>query len=447
MEWGLEQNVGAELRLAAALMWFWHIRGLASEGILWLKQGLSILDASAAAGSAPQTKVRAKALMALGALISEHERPANAVSLVEESLSLYQAMGPEGQIGVANCYRWLANSSTRRHDHEKAVPLAQKAMQLYSEQNDLFGQSECLMILAGAEKNSADGKDTYLQVLDLKRKIGDVDGIAYCLQYLALRAAEEGDFQHASTLLDESLERFRKVGNRRFTVIDLQNKASLHWTQGNYNLALQWTEEAIGISGNSGDNRQHLVNLLRKWDILLSAGDLDAGSLIYTEALRIARETADRRMEGNALAALGTVDALCSRVEQAARCFDSALAIAQAVHFRPLILMAQLKQGKLAALQGDLERAETLFNACLTDWLEMGDLRLAAITLLGLAGLAVRRADPARAARLFGASERRFRLIVNMLPRPEQDQAAQNLAYARAALGEEAFLRCWQEDA
>ena len=40
LEWALQADVEAELRLASALKWFWHIRFHWSEGIVWLEQGL-----------------------------------------------------------------------------------------------------------------------------------------------------------------------------------------------------------------------------------------------------------------------------------------------------------------------------------------------------------------------------------------------------------------------
>ena len=38
-EWALEGDIEAELRLASALLWFWHIRGHKNEGVEWLERG------------------------------------------------------------------------------------------------------------------------------------------------------------------------------------------------------------------------------------------------------------------------------------------------------------------------------------------------------------------------------------------------------------------------
>jgi predicted ATPase len=38
LEWALQVDIEAELRLTAALMWLWHIRVLHTEGIAWLSR-------------------------------------------------------------------------------------------------------------------------------------------------------------------------------------------------------------------------------------------------------------------------------------------------------------------------------------------------------------------------------------------------------------------------
>jgi len=39
LEWAQESDVEAQLRLASALLWFWHIHGHRNEGFDWLEEG------------------------------------------------------------------------------------------------------------------------------------------------------------------------------------------------------------------------------------------------------------------------------------------------------------------------------------------------------------------------------------------------------------------------
>jgi hypothetical protein len=72
LEWSLESDIKAQLRLASALLWFWHIRRHQSEGLEWLERGLSI--ESMERGDQPliskRTMIRGKALNTAGFLLA-----------------------------------------------------------------------------------------------------------------------------------------------------------------------------------------------------------------------------------------------------------------------------------------------------------------------------------------------------------------------------------------
>jgi predicted ATPase/class 3 adenylate cyclase len=445
MEWGLENDVGAELRLAAALMWFWHIRWLASEGLQWLKQGLFNSGTGPGQSKPPvASPVRFKALLAWGALTSEHDRPDRAIPVLEECLAFYQSLAPEGQSEVAKCYRFLATCLHRKREHEKAEAFANRACSLYRELGDRFGRSESLLILASEQADPVEARKMFLQLLALKQEIGDVDGIAFTLQSLSRLAFAEGDYQNALTWLDESLERFREVGNSRLTTTDLQNKAAILWAKGDYDLADKWIGEALLICQERGDSYQSSLTLLRRGDISLSCGDLEIAGQSYTEALHLAQETGNRRMLGATLAALGKIDALAGRSAQAEERYLSALATVRENHFPPLVSLIQMQQGKLALSRGDLEQADRLLHESLQGTLAMNDWNQAAYRLEALATLGVRRKEFSLAARLLGAANAHFRLVENTLPQPEREQRSQDLALLRQELGEEQFSACWQ---
>ena len=90
----------SELRLASALMWFWHIHSNhRNEGIAWLQQGLEAEGASRNRQEnegevqldANRACVRAKALSAFGlqlkVLSTSTEKT---ITILEESLTIYR---------------------------------------------------------------------------------------------------------------------------------------------------------------------------------------------------------------------------------------------------------------------------------------------------------------------------------------------------------------------
>lgn len=81
----LKTEVG--LRLASALLNFWHTQSYQNEGCAWLKKGLS-----AEGGSSPDSRVRARACFAAGHLVLPLGRHAEARLWLEESLVIYKEM-------------------------------------------------------------------------------------------------------------------------------------------------------------------------------------------------------------------------------------------------------------------------------------------------------------------------------------------------------------------
>ena len=97
----------------------------------------------------------------------------------------------------------------------------------------------------------------------------------------------------------------------------------------------------------------------------------------------------------------------------------------------------------LAYAQGDRERAVTLYREGLDLVRATADRAVAALCLEGLAAVALAGSQPARAARLYGASatQRRGTFVLNVW----DDRVArdQQVAAVRTALGGKAFAAAW----
>ena len=105
--------------------------------------------------------------------------------------------------------------------------------------------------------------------------------------------------------------------------------------------------------------------------------------------------------------------------------------------------------GLVARLQGDHRLARASCREALTTADRIGERGVVARTIYELAGLSAVLNQPRRAARLFGATERRLDGATDGIPL-DRGQAARyehDLAAARAALGEAAFAAAWAEGA
>jgi predicted ATPase/class 3 adenylate cyclase len=444
LEWALEKDFPAELRLSSALMWYWHIRGQAMEGVEWLRKGLEKLGP---AGPDDPKALRARALMAMGALISEHGNPRASIPILQESLDIYLAIGPEDRPEVAYTYRWLAAGAGRSREKGSADGWLERAIQLFQASNDRFGLSECLLLVAYRIDHPQEAEAAYLRVLDLKQEIGDLDGIAFTLQWLGNLAFKDGNYSKALAWLDESLRLFREVGNRHYTAADLHTKATIYWASGDYPQALAWIDEALAASRDSGDQRQHLQSLIRKGEITITHGDNTVAESSFCAALQLANETNDQRSLGFALLGLGKVDFLAGRRTLAQERWQKAQAVGQAVHFRPVILEGLVLRVKSALWQGDGAGAAALLSENAAAAPAFGERGHPNYPPDLLASLALQQKAFEKAARLFGASDPPYHLIQHTLLPLERQQRALDMAQLQAELGAQRWQRCLAEGA
>jgi predicted ATPase/class 3 adenylate cyclase/DNA-binding XRE family transcriptional regulator len=178
------------------------------------------------------------------------------------------------------------------------------------------------------------------------------------------------------------------------------NAGMLALTMGAYATAETQLEQARALAHASGDPRtarQALTNLGR---VASDQGDLERAEALYTESLALARELGDR--------------------DHLALCLNNL--------------------GDVARRRGELSQSEGLLRGALAVYWELRDPRRCAMVLESLAetaGAEARQGE--RVARLLGAATALREAIGAPLTVSSQEELAQAVAAARAALGEEAW--------
>jgi predicted ATPase/class 3 adenylate cyclase len=161
LSWSIDyEEGGLALRLSGALQWFWFARGYYSEGRSWLEQAL-------AKGDGAPTRVRAKALDAVGWLAHEQGDMDGAVAAAEEGLKLNNEAELENV--VAADFKHILGETARQHnDYDLAMELYEESLRLY-------------------------------------QKAGNKRGVAWSLGSLANVAGDRGDHERARRLYEEGM--------------------------------------------------------------------------------------------------------------------------------------------------------------------------------------------------------------------------------------------------
>jgi predicted ATPase/DNA-binding CsgD family transcriptional regulator len=224
--WSLEGgDAGLGLRLAGTLGGFWYKRGHLGEGRLWLEREL------AADGTSSQIE-RATALDEAGWIALYQGDLESSVTLLEESLDLFERL--EHEPGIAAALAKLGHAVLHQDDRDHLARLCREAERLRTAFTDRPAVGELLVFLGMVELYEGDLERaiTLLQEsLDLFENLRNephavpeqegaelstsVDLVAgQAQEYLWLTVMEQGDHRRATALLEEELSVSLELGNK-----------------------------------------------------------------------------------------------------------------------------------------------------------------------------------------------------------------------------------------
>jgi predicted ATPase/DNA-binding CsgD family transcriptional regulator len=455
LEWGLKTNLIMGLRLAAALALFWHIRGQVSEGLSWLSKGLKslVLDDQSidltgqAENGLLQHLTHAKALASAGFLWKTVGEYKKATTLLEESLAIYQGLDTEDQTGLAYTLLQLASCATALGNYERSATYATQCLTLYRTMNDAYGISECFLAQGNNETDPMRAKNLFLEALEIKRRIGDINGLAYTQQLLSEITVQETDFERARAWLEESLEVYRKVGNKKSIVNGLYNLAWIAWVKGDYQPAVQQISAAISLSQDIEEKMLVATNLLMRSDIHLAQGNYTECSADIHSARRIGQEMGYKPIAALALVKQGHLAFVQGQLDQSQKHLLEGLSLSRGLDHKNVGAFCLYHLGRTAAAKQELTVARSYYVQSMQLFYEMNFWYwdYIAYSLEGLAELSLLQGNAGLAVRLYAASRRMFQHLANTLSPTERKWREEVLAAAQAALGETAYQQQWDE--
>jgi len=243
----------------------------------------------------------------------------------------------------------------------------------------------------------------------LFRELGNKWGIYMALVYLGLAAHAQGNYRYATTILEEALAFARGSGNKFLVARGLNYLGEVAAAQGDYKKAVERYEEEVAMGQQIGNTMP------------IAWGNCGLGKVNWAQGI----------------------------YEPAAKRFEEALAVSQQAEEKFGTLLALTGLGRVAQSQGDYISAHALYTDGIMIFRERvpssWEIEGMAYLLESLATLAAAENRIKGSVRLFGAAETlapSIRLQMSVAARAEHDQA---VATACAALGEEAFMKLWEE--
>lgn len=325
LEWSLPRRVEAGLRLAGALLWFWHIRGHGSEGSEWLRQLLeAALNQSEATVAPNQALIRARALISAGFLTQFHTRDEQSQPLLAEAIQILQGLGPLGRgwLGVAQLFL-----SKQVRDPDQRLQMLERALPLLREMDNPLYLAEYTMELGGllVVQNKPDlATRVYRESMAYREKGQDIDGLGTAAMALGDGALFAGDYAGCQQFYEQSLAAYQTVKNKTMESLLLMRLGNLDLLTGDFSQAAERFSAGIAITQQTGD-RQGMINSLYNLGRLdLNIGEFLRAGKRFAEIQRIGLEVGSKEavldgllFQAVATAQLGDSDKVLAFIHQA----------------------------------------------------------------------------------------------------------------------------------
>jgi predicted ATPase/class 3 adenylate cyclase len=274
----------------------------------------------------------------------------------------------------------LAASSTRGNDRAKA----------------LHGAA----VLARNQGELSTARALSAQSLEIKREIGDRQGIAHSLNFLATLAQAQGDFAEAQPYYEQSLQIETELNSRQGITASLIGLATIAVERGEYARAERLYQECLEIKRELGDGRGVAASLAGLATVALCGGDTVRSRALQEESLTIRRELGDVRGIASSLEQLAVVLRIQGELQSAAQSIGECLTLRLELGDQLGVAEARSVEGDLLLTQCRPEAARTAFDESLTLSERLGARRARLSALYGLAAVAAYEGDREREANL-----------------------------------------------
>jgi predicted ATPase len=153
---------------------------------------------------------------------------------------------------------------------------------------DLRARAHALRLLGSTYDMAgvpSEAEPHYQRALEAFRALGDEEEVDHLLLRVSSAARHGADFERATRLASEALERVRSRGNRRDEAIALNNLAMVAFAQGDREKGVRLAHEAASVAESVGFTWWRSVTLFAASEWLIRAGDPEAATPEFREGL------------------------------------------------------------------------------------------------------------------------------------------------------------------
>lgn len=188
-------------------------------------------------------------------------------------------------------------------------------------------------------------------------------------------ARQQGDYEQAKILHEQSLALFQELGFKLGIARQLNALGEIAHFQGDYANAIELHTESLSIRHEISDKEGVAVSLRQLGVIARDRGKYNYAEELLEESLKLEHELGDKLFIALSLNDLGLVAHHLSEFERAISLFKEAMSMQRELNDRLSLSNSLQNMANVIKDQGDFVEAELLYKECLALKQELGDKR------------------------------------------------------------------------
>jgi len=208
------------------------------------------------------------------------------IALLEEAREIWDKLGGEGELGLADTLRILGEITIFNEDDISiAQSLIERSYELYQNHDDRLGIAWSIHHfgnLALVQDRFEEAEKQYTTSLAIFQELGDQYGMAFALASLGELNRVIGDYDRASKFWERNLEIFRKTHNRPVFIYPLSALAWVSLRKGDHDRAGDFFRESLGLSDEYGNWNMMIYCISGIASVLGSRGKLEQAAKLFS---------------------------------------------------------------------------------------------------------------------------------------------------------------------
>lgn len=346
-------DVGCQARAHAALGHLLQIKGEYHDALTQLQQALTLYT------ELGQVRGQAQVLNSIGQLHWGQSQYDEALLQHQRALALDRQL--EHQLGIAQhlssmglVYYRQGHYEQARECHEQALAVA-KAL---DNPHNMAKHLNHIGVTYQDQSRFAEATACFEEALALDRTLGNRLGIAARQTNLGLVYMRTGDQARALACTEEAHQLTKIMDHKAGIALTTGNLGVIYWRMGDYDRALALHHEALALDealGNQEAVGRHLANM---GDMCREQEKLPEALTYLERSVTVARAVKTRYQLAESLYRKAETLLALGRLDDAARCQQESLAIAEAIGRVDTRFGCQLLAAKLHHARGEYEATE-----------------------------------------------------------------------------------------